>query len=348
MLDNAIISVPSHALATTHRSMPKARTLGEIHAILRILESHENADALVPLSELTVSDEGLIAIPGHGSFGLTEWARKQLAARLGIQWDRWFALLQGGERAAELNLRLARSPERVRLRTATVHHPDSGLVTPVLRAFVTPSYSAFSDALLAEMLADLLGEDSAITRLAITDMSVSYAVSVGRPFRPGGDAKVGDLLGGIFVRNSGVGYAGLNVAAHLLRLLCLNGMVVPVKDAALISCIHRGIDPDKLRLKLAERAREIGGTFHAGAERLLKARRYQIDDREAVFRALLSRARLPRRHLEALEAAYQREPESSAFGVVQAVTLASQGFAPEARYEIERAAAGYLTALRDD
>lgn len=340
------------ALITAPRSpVPsvKARTLGELHALLSAIESRENEDAVLPLSDLKVNDHGLMTIPGHGGFALTEWAKKQLAARLGVQWDRWFALLGGAERAAELNLRLGRSKEQVRLRTATYRDEEHGNDVPVLRAFVTPSYSPVSDALLAEMLSDVLGGgDSAISRVTVTDMTVTYALQVGNRFRPGDDRQIGDLQGGILVRNSGVGYAGLNVAAHLERLICLNGMMVPVKDPVLLACIHRGIDAGKLRAKLAERAHGIGGAFSRGAERLLEGRRYRVDDREAVFLALLSRARLPRKRLDALEAGYQREPDPTAFGIVQAVTRASQDFAPEARYDLERAATGYLAGLRQD
>lgn len=337
----ALIAAPAAPIPSL-----KARTLGELHAILRAVDSHENPDAVVPLSELKVNDHGLMTIPGHGGFALTDWARRQLAARLGIQWDRWFALLGGAERASEINLRLARSAERVRLRTATFRDPEHGDEVPVLRAFVTPSYSAFSDLLLAEMLSDVLGSaDGRVEQLTITDMAVTYAVSVGQPFQPGGDRQVGDLQGGILVRNSGVGYAGLNVAAHLRRLVCLNGMMLPVEDPTLLACIHRGVDAAKLRAKLAERARDIGGAFVQGAERLLEGRRYRVEDREAIFLAVLKRARAPKKGLEALEAAYLREPEASAFGVVQAVTRASQDFAPEVRYELERAAALYLAEL---
>lgn len=324
----------------------KVKTLSDLYAALQLIESRENDDAVLPLSELRVNDHGLMTIPGHGGFVLTTWARRQLAERLGIKWDRWFALLASAERAAELNLRLGRSTDRVRVRTATFRDAESGDEVPVLRAFVTPSYSTFSDALLVEMLSDVIGgNDLAVARLTVTDMTVTYGIAVGRPFRPGGDSRVGDIQGGILVRNSGVGYASLNVAAHLERLICLNGMLVPVKDPTLIACIHRGVDPAKIRAKLAERAREIGGAFRLGAERLLEGRRYGVENREEVFLSLLKRARIPKKQLEVLEAAYQREPEASAFGIVQAATLAAQGFAPELRYELERTATVYLAEL---
>jgi hypothetical protein len=337
----ALVAAPASPIA-----IPKVKTLGELHSALRLIESRENADAVLPLSELRVNDHGLMTIPGHGGFALTAWARRQLAERLGIKWDKWFALLAGAERAAEINLRLGRSTDRVRVRTATFKDAESGDEVPVLRAFVTPSYSVFSDALLVEMLSDVIGgSELAVARLTVTDMTVTYGIAVGRPFRPGGDGRVGDIQGGILVRNSGVGYAGLNVSAHLERLICLNGMLVPVKDPTLIACIHRGVDPAKIRANLAERAREIGGAFAQGAERLLEGRRYRVENREEVFLSLLKRARIPKKQLDVLEAAYQREPEASAFGIVQAITRAAQEFAPELRYELERAATAYLAEL---
>ncbi len=214
----------------------------------------------------------------------------------------------------------------------------------VLRAFVTPSYTPFSDAALAALLSDVLGDtEHRVARVSMTDMTVSYALYIGRPVRPGGDAKVGDLQGGIFVRNSGVGYASLVVTSHLMRLICLNGMLMPVKEPVLVACVHRGVDVDRVRERLAERAKGIGGAFTEGAQRLLSGRRHEVLDREVAFLDILKRARVARRHLPVIEAAYQREPESSAFGIVQAVTRAAQDFEPEPRYELERAATGYLT-----
>lgn len=108
--------------------------------------------------------------------------------------------------------------------------------------------------------------------------------------------------------------------------------------------MHRGVDVDRVRGRLAERAKVIGGAFTEGAERLIAGRRHQVGDREEAFLDILKRARLGKRQLDALEAAYAKEPEATAFGIVQAVTRAAQDFEPEPRYELERAAAGYLTA----
>ena len=322
---------------------PAASTLEELHAALRALEARENPDVTVSLSELRVTPHGTLLVPNlPGEFGLTDWSRGQLESKLGVRWSRWFAPVSPEEGAAEINTRLSRSPARVKLRTTRPGDVGCG----VLRAFVSESYSPFPDSALAELLSEVLSAARyEVRRVAITSRSVSYVLSVGEIFRPGGDAKVGDVRGGIIVRNSGVGFASLLVTSHLERLICSNGMVVPVEDPVLIACVHRGVSVDKVRERLAERARAIGGVLREGGERLLLSRRHRIDDRAQVFAELLKRARLPKKLVPSLEAAYLREPEETVFGIVQAATRAAQELAPEERLDLERAASGYLAGL---
>lgn len=323
---------------------PAVSTLEELHAALRAVEARENPDVTVSLSELRVTPHGTLLVPNvPGEFALTDWSRSQLESRLGVRWNRWFAPVSPEEGAAEINTRLSRSPGLVKLRTTRPGDAGYG----VLRAFVSDSYVPFPDSALAELLSEVLSAARyEVRRVTLTSKTVSYVLSLGQIFRPGGDAKVGDVRGGIIVRNSGVGFASLLVTSHLERLVCTNGMVVPVEDPVLIACIHRGVSIDKVRERLAERARAIGGVLKQGADRLLLSRRYPIEHRERIFLELLKRARLPKKLAPSLEAAYLREPEETVFGIVQAATLAAQELAPEERLDLERAASGYLAALK--
>ena len=333
--DGALLAPP-----TTER---KPKTLTDVAEEFRALEAREHPDVVLEMRELRMTDVGAIAVPGHGDFMPTDWARRQLAVSLGIRWEKWFGTVTGEERASEINTRLARNAGRVRLRT--MRTSDADAPKEVLRAFVSASYAPVSDARFAELLAEALGDaPHSVVRPAVTDRSTSYVIALDRIYRPGGDRKIGDLRGGLIVRNSGVGYASLVVAMHLERLICTNGMEVPVEDNVLIACVHRHVSEDKIRARLAERGKQIGGVLEQGAERLLRSRERVVsdDEREEAFLALLKRARLPKTHLTALEAAYGIEPEASAFGIVSATTRASQAFAPEDRFALERAATSYL------
>lgn len=332
---------PPRALTPT---LPKVRSLSDLSGLLSALERQELPDVTLPLRDLAMNDDGTIHVPGEGAFALTNWARRQLSERLGIRWDRWFSTVTAPERAAEVNLRLSRSSEGVRLRMAEIVDPESGSTGTVLRAFVSPRYAPFSDAMIAGLLAEALGgTDFPVHRVFYTDMTVSYAVSVGRPFVPGGDAKIGDLQGSILVRNSGVGYASLSIIAYFVRLVCLNGMALPVKDPVLLAAVHRGSREHTIRERLSENAQRLGGFMTEGAARLLETRRMPIENREEAFLEILRRARVPQKQLPALETAYAAEPEPTVFGVAQAVTRASQLFPSETRFDLERVASAYVT-----
>ena len=321
---------------------------GSLHALVRELdqiEARENPDVVLELKELCMTVQGSLAVPGLGAFTPTDWAQRQLSLLLGIRWDRWFASASPDEQADEINRRLGRRSMRVRLRTAQVDATNGA--AGVLRALVSPTFAPVSDATLARMLARLL--EPADPRLAtaqvrITDRTVSYVIRVGEPFSARGSDHhvVGDVWGGLQVRNSGVGYASLVVSLHLERLLCLNGMTAPIPDALCLKQTHRGHLQERLFDRLLDGLQDVPGKLSAGVRALSEARTQLIDDPSSELGALLRLARLPARLLPDLEAAYQLEPEPTRFGISQAATRASQKLSPEDRFELDRAAGHYL------
>jgi len=124
-------------------------------------------------------------------------------------------------------------------------------------------------------------------------------------------------------------------------------MTAPLPDAIALKQIHRAVDPERLqqRLLLAIGIADLPGKLSAGVRALADARTQPVEDPPAEFRELLRAARLPARLLPQLQAAYEREPEPSKFGISQAATRASQQLSPEQRFELDRAAGAYLTRL---
>jgi len=165
---------------------------------------------------------------------------------------------------------------------------------------------------------------------------------VGHAYRQGGPGEVGDVWGGILVRNSGVGFASLLMTLHLTRLVCKNGMTAPLPDALLLKRRHRALDDNALRRILVNRAEHLPGQLARGAALLHAARDTRVADVRATVVSLLEDAHLPQRHAPAILSAYDREPEPTVFGVSQAVTLASQFESPEVRLDLEHAASAYL------
>jgi hypothetical protein len=149
----------------------------------------------------------------------------------------------------------------------------------------------------------------------------------------------------ILIRNSGVGFASLVVVLHLTRLACLNGMVAPLPEATLVHRRHRGIEDGALREALAEKLVDLPGRLHQGDRRLAAAELTSVPDVEGAIKALLKDRNLPRKLLPAIMAAYGKEPNATAFGVSQALTLAAQDLSSEERFELEEAAGAYLAEV---
>jgi len=93
----------------------RTRTLFDLIERFEEQEEQHNPDAVLPVSKLRVTPEGLIDVPGAGACALTDWSQKQMASLLGFRPDRWFENATGEERAEELNRRLARASGEIRV-----------------------------------------------------------------------------------------------------------------------------------------------------------------------------------------------------------------------------------------
>lgn len=338
----ALATVPTSSLRPTR----SARTLDHVIADLRAAEAAENPDTVTTLASLTMTPAGTIAVPGAGEVALNTWSRAQLAAIVGLRWNRWFVNASPSQQAEEINRRFARTGgAQVRLRTTRTVAEDVE-ADGTLRAIVTPSYTPVSDVAVATMLRDALsrmGEGMEIVRSSSTEMTTSYVVQVGEPFVKGGPGAVGEVWGCLAVRNSGVGFAKLSISALLHRIACLNGMVLPVPGSSLFSGRHRGLLTERVGEKLSTGLAGIGERLHRGADVLAESGAFAVSDVEGEVRALLRDAHLPLRLTSSIVTAYAREPHASRFGVSQAVTLAAQDQAAEIRHDLEAAAGRYLT-----
>jgi hypothetical protein len=209
---------------------------------------------------------------------------------------------------------------------------------------VTPSYATIPDAVVAQaILEQLPGENLMIVRHAATDRTTSYVVRVGATLRLGGPGRVGDVTGGVLVRNSDVGYASLVVAAHLVRVVCSNGMTV-AEDRPIVHRAHRCFDLGALKQALSAGLQDLPSRLLRAGRALELSAHHGVGDVEAALVAVLRSARLPLRFLPVLVAAYRREPHPSVFGISQAVTLGAQDstVSAEERVALETAAGEYI------
>jgi hypothetical protein len=299
-------------------------------------------DIVVPIRALRMSETGEMVVPERGSFVLSTWARKQLATRLGVVFDRWFEGIEPQLRASEINRRLLRHTGGVRVKTNAVGaRADS---SGTLRALVSPGYTTIEDGAVARALLDRLGPvDPPLVRHDVTDRTTSYVVQVGPSLRLTGPARVGEVRGGVLVRNSDVGFASLVIWAHLTRCVCSNGMMV-TEDAPILHRAHRRLDMAALYEKLTEGLQNLPARLQYAGRALERAGHHPISNMEGALVEVLRLARLPLRLLGILLEAYRQEPHESVFGVTQAVTLGAQhpSVGAENRHLLEQAAGEYL------
>jgi hypothetical protein len=313
------------------------------------LEAHDaeaNADEVVKLGKVEMTNAGTLVVPGlHGSYAMTDWARGQLARLVGLRWERFFDNASRIEMAEEMNKRLARATETVRVRT-TREAPHGSEANGTITALVSPTYAAIPDGAVARVLGETLQGvegDARIVRSNVTDMTTSYVVRVGEPYHVGGPGEVGEVWGGLLVRNSNVGYAKLVVSLHLTRVACTNGLVIALPEATLVRAVHRGVEVAQVREKIVAGLKDVTDKLHRGARVLADSVHERVADAEVEVRELLRASRLPLGLAADVMDAFAREPAQTRFAVSQAVTWAAQRTSPETRYEMERAAGIYLT-----
>lgn len=328
----------------------RPRQLTELMQEFRDREAEENPGVIVPVSSLRLTPEGTLAVPElEGTFAFNDWSKRQLAAAVGVRWTRWFARMSGAEQAEEVNRRFTARTERVLLRTSKLV-PKDGSARGTLLALLSDSFTPIADSELLELLRAALervAPKAAVIYSAMTEKTTTYTLGVGTPFRPGDDHEVGDIWGGLTVRNSSVGFASVLIIASFTRLLCRNGLTAPIPDAVLVRKAHRVFSLAKLRDLLSERLRLLPGKLADAGRVLVASRRREVRDPTQEFESILRRAHLPQSFLPDIERAYDAEPslQRSAFGISQAITRFAQTTTAEVRFELERAAGEYLTHL---
>jgi hypothetical protein len=319
-----------------------ATTLARLIGELETRERYFLPDLDVSLRRLRMTSEGTIELPGVGVLATTEWSWAQFSRVLGFT-ERYFQHATPAEKAEELNRRLTRSHRAVRLRIG--RHVDgvgNYKTDGTLRAIVSRYYTSVPDSVVASVLAEVVGKDVPVVRVATTDRSTSFVVKVADPIQSG-VAIVGDVMGTMTFRNSDVGASSLFAALSLFRLFCLNGMLLPEPRAVVLNRRHLGLREDEIRTSLVERLRDLPGRFQRGASALVAATRKPVENVEAEVRGLLKEAHLPVRLVPPIMAAHAIEPlGNTVFALSQALGRAAQNLRPEEGLQLEVVAANYV------
>ncbi len=339
----ASTTVPS-VLSQSH---PGEKTFGEVLEQVAKQADLALPDQILSLSRLYATQDGYIEAPGFGRLVLTQWSRRQLAAILGIRWDKWFAeeLVAPADRAQEINLRFRRSSETRKIRARRFAADESALGRGVLRAFVSPTYAPMDDMQIMETLGRVLGsqvDELRFVRLDLTDESSQYA-AVNIEDVDLGLGKVDRHRSGFVLANSEVGSRALSVFAWIWRLVCTNGLVARTSKA--FRMVHRRRKGELVASRLAEAVKELSTDWRQAETLIRDSQREVIGNPREALTAVVERNPHLRSISQAILSAYDLEPDGTRFGIVQALTRAAQRFRPEERLMIEQIAGDVVAGM---
>lgn len=316
--------------------LPIKGNIGDLAMALKSHESKFNDDAILNLNELNFTSRLSLEIPGKGSFNLTPWARRQAASILGVKWDRWFENADMEEQSFLLNMRLKRAAQEVKLRT----------YGNTLAAIVSPGYTPIDDSMIAQVLNEVLPLDcpAEIMKSSITDKTVSYTISLTNKKTVGG--KVGDVIPGLYIQNSGVGYCSLKMYLMVTRLVCSNGMTLPITQHMLLRKKHTKGIADGLIEEIGSQCSDIISRIDLGLRNIEDAQIIHVNNPEEEVTRLLKDNGLPQKMIPMVMEAWSREPLPNKFGISQAMTdnrmIIENKLEPETAEILQRAAGKYL------
>lgn len=340
-------------------------------------------DQVIDLEKVKVLPDGnekkpgiYLDVPDMGKLSLTEWSKRQLGSILGIKFDKWFdpEVVKADEIQEELVRRFSRTHEsrKIRARQYDAKDPGSKHADGFVRAILSPTYAPIDDIRIFDRLGKRFrGQMSDVGFLQnhigtdfFNDRASHYTV-VGEPVNMGPidrkhpDKRVRDIYDiaeregalpeedwvyqGFHFRNSEVGYTAVTIDSSTFRLVCLNGMIVTVKDGRLLYRVHRSIDDESIDSLLDGAFRKMPAAWERNRKQMVALREAVLEDPEAEILKFLNRQKATKSFQELVQKAYEAEPLANRYGVLQALSRAAQEEADmDKRVELEEMAGQYL------
>lgn len=231
------------------------------------------------------SNDNTLAINGHAEVSVNDNAHRQIGDRLGIP-AKYYQRMQEEQPellADNVNTWFQAKPERRMVRT----------LDNTARAFLSDRYQRIDHEEVAEMVLPVLADHAGLEVVSCEMTERRMYIKAVTP-RIAGQVAVGDeVQAGVVISNSEIGLGALHVQPLILRLVCLNGMVL--NDSSL-------------------KAHHVGGriTSDEAVQALLTDETLRADDKAIllkvrdVTRASLSQALLDRSIERFREAAGQK------------------------------------------
>ena len=208
-----------------------------------------------------------------------------------------------------------------------------------VRAALSESYTAFDDADVVPMIADVLADEDCQVQADFADEFTHIRVTFPRT---DAEVRVGDVVrAGLHITNSEVGSRAVHIDSLVYRLVCTNGLVS--SDYASRAWIRHVGNPARIK----DYVRQAVADAREGSRELIQRFKASVDHALADPEKLLERHGkehdLTQGQLQAALAAFAQEGDRTLFGAVNAITAAArQEPTWERRYQVERVGAALL------
>ncbi len=148
----------------------------------------------------------------------------------------------------------------------------------------------------------------------------------------------GEIQTGVTLGNSEVGEGSVFIAPFIYRLVCSNGLIV-AKQEITFRHTHRGYGEYSLGNAVADAVQE------ARVSKVLfeQTKNKQIDDPMKEIKQMVKKVGLPSRMVKGVRQAYEIEPLSTGFGIINALTRYAKETELTERIMIEKSASKLLS-----
>jgi hypothetical protein len=158
------------------------------------------------------------------------------------------------------------------------------------------------------------------------------------------------MFAGIQIDSSDVGRNTLSAKAFFYKLVCTNGLILPVASN-LFEQRHIGIKKDEFLEGFKEGLKQLPIVAEEATRRIIASKKmdnlYDLDDlsdRERLTGELIKGVSLSESSAEKVIFLIQNTYDNSRFGLINAITEVAQDYTLERRLELERYAGGLLVA----
>ena len=355
----------------------------EVSDRIHTLHDRNFDDQVINLDKVRVLPDGneempgiYLDVPNMGKLSLTEWSKRQLGSIVGVKFNKWFdpEFIKPEEIQEELVRRFSRTNESRKIRARKFGPKDPGAkhADGFCRAMLSPTYAPIDDVRIFDRLGKRLrgqiGDMEFMHHLGtdfFNDRSSHFTV-VGEPVNMGPidrkhpDERVrriydiaekeGELpkedwvYQNFHLRNSEVGYTALTIDSSTFRLVCLNGVIVTVKDGRLLYRVHRSINDESIDGLLDDAFNKMPDAWKNNKRQMIALRENVLLDPEAEILKFLNGQKATKLFQKAVTEAYETEPLANGYGVLQALSRAAKDEPDmDKRVELEEMAGRYLS-----